>query len=119
VLLRASTAAALLGLAVFALATTETPLRHAGWTYATAFFLLGIAHSGIRLGRKTYIIDMAGGNRRTDYVAVSNTVIGLILLLAGLLAPLALVISPAAIILLLSLCGLLGVATATSLPEVE
>lgn len=119
VLLRASTGAALLGLVVFALATVETPLRHAGWTYAAAFFLLSIAHSGIRLGRKTYIIDMASGNRRTDYVAVSNTVIGTILLLAGLLAPLALVISPAGIILLLSICGLIGVVTGATLPEVE
>jgi MFS family permease len=119
VLLRASAGAAVLGLIVFILATVESPLRQVGWTYAVAFFLLGVMHSGIRLGRKTYIVDMASGNRRTDYVAVSNTVIGIILLLAGLLAPLSLVIPPAGIILLLSICGFLGVATGAALPEVE
>lgn len=119
VLLRAAGGAAVLGLLVVVLATVESPLRHAGWPYAAAFFLLSIAHSGVRLGRKVYIVDMAGGNRRTDYVAVSNTVIGVILLCAGLLAPLATVISPAGIILLLSICGLLGVAIGATLPEVE
>ncbi len=47
------------------------------------FFLLMIVHEGVRLGRKTYVLDMASGNKRTDYVAVSNTVIGLLLLVVG------------------------------------
>ena len=54
-----------------------------------AFFLLGIAHAGVRVGRKTYIVNMAEGNRRTDYVAIANTLIGIFLLIAGLLAGLA------------------------------
>ena len=70
-------------------------------------------------GRKTYIIDMAGGNRRTDYVDVSNTVIGVILLLTGLLGPLTATGTPAGVIFLLSVCGLIGVATGVSLPESE
>lgn len=49
------------------------------------FFALSIAHSGVRLGRKTYLEDIAEGDQRTDYVAVSNTVIGVLLLLAGTL----------------------------------
>ena len=49
-----------------------------------AFFILGIAHAGVRVGRKTYVLDMAGGNKRTDYVAVSNSAIVLILLATGL-----------------------------------
>ena len=119
VLIRAASGAAVLGLVVAAVATLDTPLRHAAWPYAFGFFLLSIAHSGIRLGRKTYVVDMAGGNRRTDYVAVGNTVIGVILLLTGLLAPLSLVVPPAGIIVLLSICGLLGVAVGATLPEVE
>ncbi len=119
VLLIASAWAAVLGLIVAAVATFDSPLRESGWTYPVAFFLLGIAHSGVRLGRKTYVVDMAGGNRRTDYVAVSNTVIGVILLLTAVLAPLSIVITPAGVILVLSVCGLLGVATCVTLPEVE
>ena len=48
------------------------------------FLLLSVTHQGVRLGRKTYVVDLASGNRRTDYVAVSNSVIGLMLLLVGL-----------------------------------
>ncbi|HUU84619.1 MAG TPA: MFS transporter [Phycisphaerae bacterium] len=119
VLLAAAVWAAVLGLGVFAVSTLDSPLRDWTWTYPIAFFLLGIAHSGVRIGRKTYIVDMAGGNRRTDYVAVSNTVIGVILLLTGLLAPLSSHVTPAGIILLLSICGLIGALTCVTLPETE
>ncbi|MAX56731.1 MAG: MFS transporter [Alcanivoracaceae bacterium] len=53
------------------------------WLYPGAFFVLAIAHAGVRIGRKTYMVDMAGGTKRTDYTAVSNTVIGVLLLFAG------------------------------------
>ena len=53
------------------------------WLYPTAFFVLAIAHAGVRIGRKTYLVDMAGGTKRTDYTAVSNSVIGVLLLVAG------------------------------------
>jgi len=78
-----------------------------------------IAHSRVRLGRKTYIVDMAGGNKRTDYVAVSNTVIGLILLITGGISALASFISPEGIILVLSFFGLAGDANTSLLPELE
>ncbi len=42
-----------------------------------------VIHEGIRVGRKTYILDMAGGEKRTDYVAVSNSIIGVLLLMVG------------------------------------
>ena len=61
----------------------------------------------------------AGGDRRTDYVAVSNTAIGVILLLAGSLESLASVIGPAGVVLVLSLCGIIGVVVGATLPEVE
>ena len=53
------------------------------WFYPGAFFVLAIAHAGVRIGRKTYMVDMAGGTKRTDYTAVSNTVIGVLLLVVG------------------------------------
>ena len=54
------------------------------WPILLLFLLLSVTHQGVRLGRKTYVVDLASGNRRTDYVAVSNSVIGLMLLLVGL-----------------------------------
>src|SRR5690554_5218664 len=38
------------------------------WPYAVVYALLVIIHSGVRLGRKTYIVDMAGSDRRALYV---------------------------------------------------
>ena len=93
-------------------------LRGNYWIYPIAYFILGIAHSGVRLGRKTYIVDMAGGHKRTDYVAVSNTVIGIILLLTGFIGALASLISPIGVILVLSLLGFAGAALGTRLREV-
>jgi MFS family permease len=51
--------------------------------YLLLFLLLSIGHAGVRVGRKTYLLDMASGNKRTDYVSVSNSVIGVLLLIVG------------------------------------
>lgn len=89
-----------------------------GWFYPLAFFVLSIAHAGVRLGRKTYLVDMAGGNKRTDYTAVSNTVIGFLLLATGGLTALLSLISNAAVIVVLGLMGLAGTLSAIRLKEV-
>jgi MFS family permease len=119
VMVKAALITSLLGLLVFSLVTWVPVIREASWLYPAAFFILGIAHSGVRLGRKTYIIDMAGGNKRTDYVAVSNTIIGIVLLLTGAISALASFISPQAIILILSFFGFAGAMTSRNLPAVE
>jgi hypothetical protein len=80
---------------------------------------LSVAHSGVRLGRKTYVVDLAGGNRRTDYVAVSNSVIGVVLLLLGGMGAVAQGFSVTVVILVLSLFGLTGAAVSWRLPEVQ
>ncbi|HRP25335.1 hypothetical protein [Thauera sp.] len=84
------------------------PAAAAAWFYPLAFFGLGVAHAGVRLGRKTYLVDMAAGNTRTDYVAVSNSVIGALLLASGLVGALAATVSVQATVLLLGLAGLAG-----------
>lgn len=78
------------------------------WYYPIAFFGLGIAHAGVRLGRKTYLVDLAEGNRRTDYVAVSNTVIGALLLASGVFSAAVASLSLQAAIVVLASAGLLG-----------
>ncbi|WP_221774401.1 MFS transporter [Puniceicoccus vermicola] len=83
------------------------------------FFLLGIGHSGVRLGRKTYLVDFAEGNRRTAYVAVSNTVIGVLLLFSGALTGLVALLSVPAVLVLFSLAAVLGAWGARKLPEVS
>lgn len=89
------------------------------WFFPLAFFVLGISHAGVRLGRKTYLVDMAGGNKRTDYVAVSNTVIGVLLLLTGLLGALAAAVSVQLTLVLLGVAGLLGAVMSLKWTEVS
>ncbi len=89
------------------------------WLFPAAFFVLGIAHAGVRVGRKTYVLDMAGGNKRTDYVAVSNSIIGLLLLSAGFLGLLTALIGPAGMLLVLSALGLCGALLSFGLKEVQ
>lgn len=111
--------AATLGIVIVVLIVFLPTLRNVFWLYPTAFFILGIAHSGVRLGRKTYIVDMAGGNKRTDYVSVSNTIIGFILLVTGGLSAAVSIISTEGVILILSLLGLWGAYRSYRLPNVE
>ena len=50
---------------------------------ACLFFILSIAHAGVRTGRKTYSLDVKEGQERTELVGFSNTAIGIILLTFG------------------------------------
>ena len=119
VMTMAALGSALIGVFVFTAVETMPALVSQGAFFPAAYFCLTVAHDGVRVGRKTYVVDLADGNRRTDYVSVSNSVIGIVLLIAGLSGTLASFLSLAAIVLLLSACGLAGAWLSTSLPEVE
>jgi len=53
VMIRAALISAILGLLMSALVTFVPKVAGQDWIYPLAFFILGIAHSGVRLGRKT------------------------------------------------------------------
>ena len=88
------------------------------WIMPMIYFILTIGYQGIRIGRKTYLTDLAEGNRRTDYVAVSNTIIGIVLLFTGFIGSFHSLIGLSGIILLLSLFGVAGIILTSFLPEV-
>jgi hypothetical protein len=94
-------------------------IGEATWLFLGAYLLLTLAHTGARVGRKTYVVDIATGDARTEYVAVSNTLMGLVLLAAGggsaLLAQLGVEVA----LLFLAALGALGVVVSRSLPEVR
>lgn len=46
-------------------------------------FVLMIAYQGARLGRSTHLVDMADEDRRAGYTALSNTIIGVVLMVGG------------------------------------
>ena len=62
---------------------------------------------------------MAGGNKRTDYTSVSNSVIGLLLLVTGGVTAAISLISDVAVILFLGFMGLAGALSATRLKDVS
>lgn len=51
--------------------------------FVTAYFLTSVCLAGVRLGRKTLLVDMANAKTRSAYVAVSNTAIGFLILIVG------------------------------------
>jgi hypothetical protein len=55
-----------------------------GYILPVLLFGLMIAYQGVRLGRSTHLVDMADEDTRAAYTALSNTVIGLLLLAGGI-----------------------------------
>lgn len=86
---------------------------------AVFYFIVMVCHGGVRLGRKAYLVDMASADKRAAYVAVSNTLIGGLLLLGGLVGWLGDVWSLTAVLALLGLIALLAAVQVLRLPEVE
>jgi hypothetical protein len=115
----AATGAGLLGIFTWAAVTMQ-------WTWATGevglaviFLLLNVMHGGVRLGRKVYLVDMASGENRAAYVAVSNTVIGVLMLVGGLIGLIGDWLGAPAILLLLGLLSLLAALYISHLPQVS
>ncbi len=109
----------ILGFLVFTLSTFYENIFSIIWVMPLIYFILTVGYQGIRIGRKTYLVDLAGGNKRTDYVAVSNTIIGIVLLFSGFIGTLSSSIGLNGIILLLSIIGMIGIFLALKLPEVQ
>ncbi len=119
VMIAAAIVTAGIGITTFAVDRLAPHLAATVWFLPLAYFVLSVAHSGVRVGRKTYVVNLASGNQRTDYVAISNTVIGVLLLLVGAVGSLSAVIGNAGVIGLLALMGLSGAAAGGALPDVE
>ncbi|ODC03417.1 MFS transporter [Terasakiispira papahanaumokuakeensis] len=108
-----------IGIAIIAMIADGWSSGLTSLIYPTAFFILSVAHAGIRIGRKTYLTNMAEGNRRTDYVAVSNTLIGVVLLLMGGVTAALSSISIALTLIVLGAMALTGCIMTYHLAEVE
>jgi hypothetical protein len=90
------------------------------WPYALVYALLVIVHAGVRLGRKTYLVDMTGQDRRALYVALSNTLTGVMMLLVGgATGLLAQWLGTDWLLVSLAVMALAAAASAARLPEVE
>lgn len=83
------------------------------------FFAINLVHTGIRVARKTYVVDMAEGDQRTLYVASANTLMGVVLLLVGGVSAVIAVFGNQAALLFLAAVGFIGTWRAGKLPEVS
>lgn len=111
--------AGLLGLASLAIIALMPQLKDAVWVYAGLVFLLGVAHSGVRIGRKTHIVDLAGKDKKAEYVALSNTIIGVFLLILGAFSGATMAFGVEIGIAALAVLALVGAGTALSLRDVQ
>lgn len=115
----AATGSGLLGIFTFIAVTSHWQWVANAYGMAVIFLILNVMHGGVRLGRKVYLVDMATGDNRAAYVAISNTVIGILMLFGGLIGLIGDKLGPAATVLVLSILSILSVFYIKHLPDVS
>lgn len=82
-------------------------------------FLLMIAHQGVRLGRSVHIVDMADRDNRATYTALSNSVVGLILLAGGVSGVIAQWLGIGAVLAIFTVMAGVAIIVAAGLDDVQ
>jgi len=108
VMVFASAAAGVTGLSTWLLDAVDAQIMNSPWVCALLFLMIAVFHSGVRLGRKIYLVDMASQQTRSAYVAVSNTVIGVAMLAGGAVGVMADLYGASTVIAVLGVVSLLG-----------
>ncbi len=89
------------------------------WVMPGVLFVLMIAYHGVRQARSTYLVDLAREDQRAAFAAVSNTVIGTLLLVAGVIGGGAALIGAQATLMVFAVMAVAAALVAYGLPEVE
>lgn len=110
--------AAAAGLIALAIAMAPENIQEP-WVYTSVFVVLGIAEAGVRLGRKTYLVDAAPADERPLYVAFSNTGIGILAVAGGGLGVIAQIFGINTLVVILVLLALTGTLAAWWMPEAD
>ena len=92
---------------------------HTAVAYSPVFLLVGFAEAGVRVGRKTYLVDAAPEKDRPLYVAMSNTVVGACTILAGGLGFIADTVGLVALLIIFIILASGGSLSAILLPKAE
>ncbi|WP_404400433.1 MFS transporter permease [Idiomarina seosinensis] len=119
VMAAASVMSTLVMLATLAIFYWQPGLFSVEWIAALLLFTSAVAHHGARVGRKTYLVDMADQDNRAQLTAVSNTVMGVVLLAGILLGWLDAAYGAAAVLWFLVAIGLLAFVSSLVLPNVS
>ena len=118
--LMGSAAAASLLFGIAGLGTLmEEGFLSTSWVAAGMLFLVMLSYQGVRLGRSTHLVDMADQDQRAVYTAVSNTVVGVVIVATGAFGALSDLIGLAGVLIVFGVFSLLALATATMLEEVQ
>lgn len=89
------------------------------WVLPVLLFGLMISYQGVRLGRSTHLVDMASEDTRAAYTALSNTIIGVILLAGSVFGIIAQAFGEEAVMALMAVLCLIGGVFAFRLEEVQ
>jgi hypothetical protein len=109
--------AAASGVALFALVVSNHTLSFG--LIGLSFLMIGLAESGVRLGRKTYIVDAAPKAERPTFTAFSNSLIGVLALGTSFLGIVADKYGSPYAVAVLGVVSLAGAFLAVLMPEAE
>ncbi len=87
--------------------------------YLLVFMLLGLTEAGVRLGRKTYLVDAVPQQERATYTATTNTLVGLVAVVTGAAGLIAQYGGSMMMILVLGAGALCAAVTCQYLPEAD
>ena len=119
VLMFAATLTALANAIAAFLALTMPHLLGGSLLLPALLFVLMIAHQGVRLGRSVHVVDMADRDSRATYTALSNSVVGLVLLAGGIFGVIAQWLGIGAVLAIFTLMAALAIRAAAGLDEVQ
>ncbi len=119
VLMVAATLAALANAAAAFLALTMPSLLEEASLLPALLFVLMIAHQGVRLGRSVHVVDMADRDNRATYTALSNSVVGLILLAGGVFGVIAQWLGIGVVLAIFTSMAALAIIAAAGLDDVQ
>jgi hypothetical protein len=89
------------------------------WPASVLLFLVVLAYQGVRLGRSTHLVDMADEDERAIYTAVSNSVVGIVILATGAFGALSETIGLSWLFLVFAGMSAIAAITARGLDEVQ
>lgn len=89
------------------------------WLAGALLFLVVLAYQGVRLGRSTHLVDMADEDERAVYTAVSNTVVGVVILITGTFGALSEAIGLSWLFVMFATMSAVAALTAWGLDEVQ
>ena len=87
--------------------------------YLLVFVLIGLAEAGVRLGRKTYLVDAAPADERATYVAFSNSFVGVIAIVSGVTGLIAQWLGASVMISVIAIFMLVGFFACRQMPEAD